>query len=53
MREAKIVRNTSETKISMRLNLDGSGKYDVETGCGFLNHMLELFLPGTGVLTLR
>ena len=43
MREAKIVRNTSETKVSMRLNLDGSGKYDVETGCGFLNHMLELF----------
>ena len=43
MREADIVRNTSETQIEMRLNLDGGGKYDIETGCGFLNHMLELF----------
>lgn len=43
MREASIVRNTSETRIEMRLNLDGGGKYSVETGCGFLNHMLELF----------
>jgi len=38
-----IERNTTETKIQMTLNLDGTGTYDVDTGCGFLNHMLELF----------
>ncbi len=41
MREATITRNTKETAIDVRLNLDGSGKYDVETGIGFLDHMLE------------
>jgi imidazoleglycerol-phosphate dehydratase len=34
-------RNTNETQISVELNLDGSGQYDVETGIGFLDHMLE------------
>ena len=43
MREAKITRKTGETDISLSLNLDGSGKYDVSTGVGFLDHMLELF----------
>ena len=43
MRTAEIVRNTTETNISLRLELDGRGVYDVDTGCGFLNHMLELF----------
>lgn len=41
MRIAKISRNTKETKISAEINLDGSGKYQVETGIGFLDHMIE------------
>lgn len=41
MREATITRNTKETAIDVRLNLDGTGRYDVETGIGFLDHMLE------------
>jgi imidazoleglycerol-phosphate dehydratase / histidinol-phosphatase len=40
-RVAKVERNTSETKILIELNLDGSGKSNIETGIGFLNHMLE------------
>lgn len=43
MREAKIDRKTNETDISLYLSLDGSGKSDIDTGCGFLNHMLTLF----------
>ena len=43
MREIKIDRKTNETDISMKLNLDGSGKSDINTGCGFLDHMLTLF----------
>ena len=42
-RTAEIVRNTLETRISLNLSLDGTGKYDIDTGCGFLNHMLILF----------
>lgn len=41
MRTAAVERNTKETQISVELNLDGSGHYDVETGIGFLDHMLE------------
>ena len=41
MRQAKITRNTSETSISVDVNLDGTGVYDVETGVGFFDHMLE------------
>lgn len=41
MRTASVERNTSETQISVELNLDGTGQYDVETGIGFLDHMLE------------
>jgi imidazoleglycerol-phosphate dehydratase len=40
-RIAKIERNTNETEISVELNLDGTGKYEVSTGIGFLDHMLE------------
>jgi imidazoleglycerol-phosphate dehydratase len=43
MRKSEINRNTAETKITLSLNLDGSGKSDINTGCGFLNHMLTLF----------
>lgn len=41
MRQATIERNTKETKIKVSLNLDGTGQYKVETGIGFLNHMIE------------
>jgi imidazoleglycerol-phosphate dehydratase len=41
MREAKIARKTKETDIEVSVNLDGAGKYDVETGIGFLDHMME------------
>ena len=43
MREASINRRTNETNIQLTLALDGAGTYQVETGCGFLDHMLELF----------
>ena len=43
MRNAEIKRKTAETDITLRLELDGKGVYQVDTGCGFLNHMLELF----------
>lgn len=42
-RIAKIRRETKETQIAVRLNLDGSGDYEIKTPIGFLNHMLELF----------
>lgn len=42
-RTVTIKRQTTETDISVTVNLDGTGKYQVETGIGFLNHMLELF----------
>ena len=43
MRKAEIERNTYETKIKIKLNLDGTGKYKNDTKIGFLNHMLDLF----------
>lgn len=43
MRTSAIERNTAETKIKLSLNLDGTGKSTVNTGCGFLDHMLTLF----------
>lgn len=42
-RTADYVRKTKETDISICLNLDGSGKSDIQTGIGFFNHMLEGF----------
>ena len=43
MRTAEILRKTAETDIMLTLNLDGTGKSTVETGVGFLDHMLTLF----------
>lgn len=43
MRSSSVVRNTRETQIRCKLDLDGVGTYRIETGIPFLNHMLELF----------
>ena len=43
MRTAEIARKTAETDITLSLNLDGSGRSQIATGCGFLDHMLTLF----------
>lgn len=43
MRTSEIKRSTAETDISLCLNLDGTGRSEIETGCGFLDHMLTLF----------
>ena len=43
MRKASIARDTHETKIAVEVNLDGTGRYDVSTGIGFLDHMIEQF----------
>jgi len=43
MRTSEINRKTNETNIQLKLNVDGTGKYKNDTGCGFLNHMLDLF----------
>ena len=53
-REARIERKTKETEISVRLNIDGQGNYDVSTGIPFFDHMLELFSKhGLFDLTLK
>lgn len=43
MRTAEIKRKTAETDISLKLNLDGTGKSRIDTGVGFMDHMLTLF----------
>lgn len=43
MRQAQLERKTAETQITLSLNLDGSGTSSIQTGCGFLDHMLTLF----------
>ena len=54
MRQGVISRDTRETKIYLKLDLDGDGRHAVDTGVGFLNHMLELFAVHARVdLTVR
>lgn len=54
MRTAKIARKTAETDIALTLCLDGKGESDIQTGCGFLDHMLTLFAKhGRFDLTVR
>ena len=48
MRTASVARNTAETQIKLTLNLDGSGKSDIDSGVGFLDHMLTLFAAHSG-----
>ena len=43
MRYAEIIRKTAETDITLKLVLDGTGRSEIDTGCGFLDHMLTLF----------
>ncbi len=43
MRKAEIIRKTAETDIILKLDIDGIGKGEIDTGCGFLDHMLTLF----------
>ena len=43
MRKAEIKRKTGETNVKLALNLDGQGEGKIQTGCGFLDHMLTLF----------
>jgi len=54
MRIAEIKRTTGETDIYVKLNLDGTGKSEIDSGCGFLDHMLTLFSKHAGYdLTVR
>lgn len=48
MRTSSIVRKTKETEITMTLNIDGSGQANINTGVGFMDHMLELFAFHSG-----
>ena len=43
MRTSEIIRKTAETDIKLTLDIDGTGKCEIDTGCGFLDHMLTLF----------
>lgn len=43
MRTGRVTRKTGETDVRIELNLDGTGTAEIDTGVGFLNHMLELF----------
>lgn len=48
MRKITLARKTGETDISLTLDLDGSGKSEIHSGCGFLDHMLTLFAKHAG-----
>ena len=54
MRTAKVERKTNETQITIELNLDGSGQHDINTGVGFLDHMLtHIAVHGMFDLTVK
>ena len=48
MRKSEIIRKTAETDIKLSLELDGSGKSEISSGCGFIDHMLTLFAKHGG-----
>ena len=48
MRSFEIARKTGETDIRLALDLDGAGKSEIDSGCGFLDHMLTLFAKHAG-----
>ncbi len=53
-REVVLFRKTNETEVSVAINIDGTGKYKIDTQIGFLNHMLELFsLQGLFDITIK
>ncbi len=52
MRTASVSRKTAETDIAVEINLDGTGEYDIKTGIGFLDHMLEQ-LSRHGLMDLK
>ena len=49
MRSAKIERNTAETQVRVLVNVDGTGKAEIDSGVGFFNHMLQLFAVHSGM----
>ncbi|MBR1384848.1 MAG: imidazoleglycerol-phosphate dehydratase HisB [Ruminococcus sp.] len=49
MRTSEITRKTKETDIELKLDLDGSGKVNIDTGIGFFNHMLTAFAVHSGI----
>ena len=51
VRQAQVERKTKETEISVALNVDGSGRAELDSGIGFLDHMLNLF-AGHGLFDL-
>lgn len=54
MRRAEIERKTKETQIHVMIDLDGSGKHEVDTGIGFLDHMLtQIAVHGVFDLTVK
>ena len=48
MRASEIKRKTAETDVKLKLSLDGRGVFKIDTGCGFLDHMLTLFAAHSG-----
>ena len=52
MRQTVLERNTAETEIKVDINLDGTGKYDINTGCAFFDHMLAQ-LAKHGLIDLK
>ena len=54
MRTSKVERNTNETQTTIELNIDGSGQHDIDTGVGFLDHMLtHIAVHGLFDLTVK